>query len=86
VIILFSYKDVDNFPREAQRHCSTVPEVGDSVWITTSKDITQEYIVDKKDWSFYSPTFNSTHPIPVDTDIAVTVTLKKIRKHRWISL
>jgi len=86
VIILFNYKDEDNISREVQRHCPTVPEVGDSVWVTTPADITQEYKVSKKDWYFYSPTFNATHPIPLDTDIVVTVTLKKpTKKPKWIS-
>jgi hypothetical protein len=85
VIILFGYKDTDNIPREVQRHCSTVPEVGDSVWVTTPEDATQEYKVSKKDWYFYSPTFNTAHPIPIDTDITVTVTLTKA-KNSWIGL
>ena len=84
MIILFSYKDTDNISREVQRHCSTVPEVGDSVWVTTPEDITQEYKVSKKDWYFYSPTFNTTHPIPLDTDITVTITLKKATNFKWL--
>jgi len=82
VIITFSYKDNDNVPREVQGHCSTAPAVGDSVCITDMDDVRQEYKVTKKDWSFYSPEFNTKH-LELDTDLKVTVTLKKIKNFNW---
>lgn len=59
-------------------HCSSTPETGDRVWITDMDDVRQEYKVTKKDWAFYSPEFNTEH-LELDTDLKVTVTLKKAK-------